>query len=250
MQHQMDINEVLPRNIQSYQVLVQRLKESLVLIKPQKGNFLFRDIVGRVTWSSCTTAKSIEVLAIARDSYGIKSIVRKLWEAYLTLEHLFNAPSKDEEIARIMAYEYFDKNHPDNTLEKVFEQVEEIIIKAEESLKILDYFRKFLNSKRKHWHWSEKSFDRLIQSINKTGNSSVDHLIHTTHRSFLKAFHKGMHIDLNLQEDLLTRNDMDELEYMNPFTSSKEDLFAYLGLSRMIIKNIIWLIEEKKHLLA
>lgn len=74
-----ELEELLPRNKYTFKVSVQNLSSLLKKIKPEKGNFLFIDIIGRLVWNAAAISNSINTLIENNDSYGVKSLIRKLF---------------------------------------------------------------------------------------------------------------------------------------------------------------------------
>lgn len=239
----LEIEKYLPTNKYTFSVQVDRLLTTLQKIKPRPGNFLYWDILGRILWNATATAKSMENLLKFDDHYGFHSLARKLLECKLLIIYLSRTENKSKVIARIMAYEYFDKKQ-NLTKEKLLEYVSVIVNGFKEDVEIIEYFKQDLDRGPKHWHWTEKSFEKLlISTLTSTGNKKIDSFMLATESKILNLFHKGMHVDLELEKDYLRDKPDGDIEYISPFEKSNEKLLGVIGLARLIIMDIIDLIE-------
>jgi hypothetical protein len=239
-----NIDDLIIRNKFTYSVQVKKLEKLLSKVKPKKGNFLFTDIVGRIIWNACATAKGIELLLEQDYDFGVRSMTRKLFECQILLMHLFQSDDPNKEIARVMAYSHDWKKNV-IPVETMIEDITKIVNGFGESKEIIEHFKIFINGKKGHWHWTGKTFAKIIKdSSGKTSEDELNELETKTMLDYLGIFHQGAHVDLMLNEDLLSDSESGEIQYKDPFRKSKTKLFGFIGIARMTIQEIISLTEK------
>lgn len=241
-----ELDTLLQRNIISLEVQIRRLNGLLINILPQKGNYLFTDLIGRIVWHSCATSNTILILAKNYNDYGVKSLSRKVFECYLLLSHLFNSKDRSKEIAKILSNEFRKKQNLN--IEDSISIIERLVYSFEEDEIILDEFKKQIKQKGNHWHWSGISFKTMIKDLKDESTNSPDFENEmTNHKLFLlNSYNENAHIDFSLDEDFLEDNDNGTCQYKDPNSISKILLFKYLGLIRLILGDIEDILNENK----
>lgn len=241
-----DIEEILVRQKYFFGAKINKIENLQSKIKAIKGNYLFTDIVGRVLWHAVSTSKTIEHLIQNDDAYGIHSIARKLIECSLLLDYLFNATDRNNIISNILAQHYFDKQEEsDRDLKEwMIQQVEKLVNEFEENPIIIEYFKDKINSKSKHWSWTNSSFNKLLK--NSILDEMPDYLkdwSFDNRKSVLNLLHKGSHINLDLETGFFKEENGD-IVFRPPSDSSKEQLHGTIGISGMLIDEIHDIIES------
>ncbi len=240
-----EIEKLLPTNKYTFSVQVQRIMKLLKKIKPKVGNFLFWYIIGRIVWNASATANSIGKLIEIDDHYGATSLTRKLFECKLMIDYLFQANDRSKIIGRIMSYELFTGKGKTEK-EEAINIVTAIVNGFGEDQNIIKHFEYYLERGPKHWNWTEKSFEKLARSVErKTGDDKIDNMLVQSKIELLNLYHRGAHVDLDLSNDYLLDKEDGDIEYKSPLEESKEKLFGIIGLSRLIIMDIIDTIELK-----
>lgn len=239
-----EIEHLIQMNKYTFSVQVDRLFNLLKNIKLEKGNILLHDIIGRIVWNASATASSIKLLINNNDEYGSRSLARKLFECKLLLEYIFHESDKSKVVARILAYDFFNEG-AEESKEKAVNTISTFVNLTKDDDSIVKHFEYYINRGPKHWHWFEKSFEKIVKYLEtKTGNALVDEMLFANNTDFLKLLHKSAHIDLDFKRDYKYVNSEGEIEFTSPLEYSKEKLFGIIGLSRIIMKDIIELVES------
>lgn len=234
-------------------VQVDRLHELLNTIKPKRGNFLLPDLTGRIIWNATAITNSISQLAYNNNDYGVQSLIRKQFECYLLLDLLLTSSDQSKLIAKIMAYEFFDfdghrntftfQGHTKPTKEEAIDAVKKVVEGFKEDKKIVDYFISAISSKKKHWHWSEQSFDNIIKrKFNPADEFERESL--KQRLSLYELYNKSAHVDVH--QDRLIDLPNGKIKYSSPLEQSTNILIGLLGLSLMINEDIFDLVEEHR----
>lgn len=240
-----ELDELIPKNINSLKRTISELNILLNCITPEKGNFLFTDLIGRIVYNTCATSNSIMILAKEFNDYGVKSLTRKIYESYIILYFLLNSKNKSKEIAKILASEYSKENNLD--LDNLISKIEKIVLSFNEDNRIIEEFKIQIKLKKKYWHWSGKSLNNILKEIhNDTNIIEFDRDLNNLKLEMLYDFNKYVHIDFELEQDFLTTNENGINHYKNPFEYSKVNLYKYLGFNRLILKDIIKILTDNK----
>jgi hypothetical protein len=240
-------DKLLHRNIFSLECQTIRLNKLLTSILPQKGNFLFTDLIGRIVWHTCATSNTLLILAKNHNDYGIKSLSRKVFECYLLLTLLFNSKEKSKEIAKILCSEFRRKKNL--TEEESILIIEKLVYSFEENETILDEFKAQIKQRRNHWHWSGISFRTMIKDFKDESSymPDFDKEMIELKLKLLNSYNENAHVDFSLDEDFLEDNSDGTYQYKNPNDSSKILLYKYLGLIRLILGDIEDLLRNNRN---
>ena len=150
-----------------------------------------------------------------------------------------------------MAYEFFDfdghrntfQGHTKPTKEEAIDAVKRIVEGFREDQKIVDYFISAISSKKKHWHWSEQSFDNIIKRkfdpADEFERESLKQRL-----SLYELYNISAHVDIH--QDRLLDLPNGKIEYRSPLEHSTSGLIGLLGLSLMINDDIFDFVEEHR----